>query len=78
MREVDPSVRLTITYEEGEDGWIIASVPEVAGVHSQGKTREEARANVLDALNEVLQVRFGEHPSVDPAQAEFVELRISA
>jgi predicted RNase H-like HicB family nuclease len=41
---------LTIVYESGEDGWIIASIPEVAGVFSQGRTREEARANVIDAL----------------------------
>jgi hypothetical protein len=35
---------LTIVYEPGEDGWII-SIPKVAGVFSQGRTREEARAN---------------------------------
>ena len=26
---------LTIVYEPGEDGWVIASIPEVAGVLSQ-------------------------------------------
>src|SRR5262245_5035041 len=41
---------LTIVFEPGEDGWVIASIPEVAGVFSQGRTREEARANVIDAL----------------------------
>lgn len=41
---------MTISYEPGDDGWVIASVPEVPGTHSQGRTREEARANVLDAL----------------------------
>jgi protein involved in polysaccharide export with SLBB domain len=41
---------LTIIYESGEDGWIIASIPEVDGVSSQGRTREEARTNVIDAL----------------------------
>ena len=40
----------TIVYEEDEDGWIVASIPEVPGVFSQGRTRGEARANVLDAL----------------------------
>lgn len=44
------SVEPTIVYEEDEDGWIVASIPEVAGVFSQGRTRDEARANVLDAL----------------------------
>lgn len=33
---------------------MIASIPEVAGVFSQGRTREEARANVIDALRLML------------------------
>ncbi len=41
---------LTIVYEIDEDGWHIASIPEVPGVHTQGRTRDEARKNVLDAL----------------------------
>ncbi len=41
---------LTIVYEPGEEGWLIASIPEVAGVFSQGQTREEARADIIDAL----------------------------
>ena len=45
---------MTICFEDGEDGWMIASVPEVPGTHSQGRTREEARSNVLDALEAVL------------------------
>lgn len=45
---------MTIRFEDGEDGWVIASVPEVPGTHSQGRTRGEARANVIDALETVL------------------------
>jgi predicted RNase H-like HicB family nuclease len=44
-------LHLTIVYEDGEDGWIVASVSEVPGVHSQGRTPQEARANVIDALH---------------------------
>jgi predicted RNase H-like HicB family nuclease len=51
---VAESVDLTIVYEDGEDGWVIASIPEVKGVHSQGRTREEARTNVIDALRLML------------------------
>lgn len=47
-------MHLTIVYEDGDDGWIVASIPEVKGVHSQGRTREEARANVIDALRLML------------------------
>jgi predicted RNase H-like HicB family nuclease len=41
---------LTILYEDGEDGWIVSSIPAVPGVLSQGHDRAEARENVLDAL----------------------------
>lgn len=48
------SLRLTIVYEAGDDGWVVASIPEIKGVHSQGRTREEARTNVIDALRLML------------------------
>jgi predicted RNase H-like HicB family nuclease len=48
------TLQLTIVYEEGEDGWIVASLPEIPRAHSQGRTREEAKANVLDALQVML------------------------
>jgi predicted RNase H-like HicB family nuclease len=49
-RDVSETMDLTIVYEDGDDGWIVASIPAVPGVLSQGRTREEARENVLDAL----------------------------
>ena len=50
-----PSIDFTIAFEEpGEEGWVVARVLEVPGALSQGRTREEARENVLDALRTVL------------------------
>jgi predicted RNase H-like HicB family nuclease len=49
------SVDFTISFDNpDEEGWIVARVLEVPGAMSQGKTREEARKNVLDALRTVL------------------------
>jgi len=49
------TLRLTITYDEpDEDGWIVARVIQVPGAMSQGRTREEARENVIDALRLML------------------------
>jgi predicted RNase H-like HicB family nuclease len=49
------SVDFTISFDRpDEDGWIVARVLEVPGALSQGRTREEARENVLDALSTVL------------------------
>jgi predicted RNase H-like HicB family nuclease len=48
---------MTIIFEPGDSGWFVATIPEVPGAFSQGKSREEARANVLDALNELMTAR---------------------
>jgi predicted RNase H-like HicB family nuclease len=47
------SLHLTITYERGDDGWIIARIRQVPAAVSQGRTKAEARANVVDALREL-------------------------
>jgi predicted RNase H-like HicB family nuclease len=56
-------LHLTILYEEGGDGWIVSSIPEVPGVLSQGRTQAEAREMVLDALAGMLELRAAEHQS---------------
>lgn len=56
----DP-LHLTIVYEEGDDGWIVVSIPEVPGVLSQGRTKDEAREMALDALAGMLELRASEH-----------------
>ena len=44
----------------GEDGYVVAEVPSLPGCVSQGKTRDEALANIREAIAlhvEVLQER---------------------
>lgn len=56
-----PDLHLTIVYEtDPESGWIVASIPEVPGANSQGRTREEAREMVLDALAGLSELRATE------------------
>jgi predicted RNase H-like HicB family nuclease len=67
------TIRMTIAYEEpDEDGWIVARVVEVPGALSQGRTREEARENVIDALRVMLTPDDG-----DSGQSEQLELILS-
>ncbi|MDQ3849372.1 MAG: type II toxin-antitoxin system HicB family antitoxin [Actinomycetota bacterium] len=47
-------LKLTVHYEDAGDGWMLATIPEVPGAISQGRTRKEARDNVIDALQTVL------------------------
>ncbi len=51
------AVELTIILEPGEDGFWIATIPEVPGAFSQGKTKAEARENVLSAMEELMEAR---------------------
>jgi predicted RNase H-like HicB family nuclease len=49
------SVDFTISYDSPDkEGWIVARILEVPGALSQGRAREEAKENVLDALRTVL------------------------
>ena len=47
-------VHLTIRYTDAGDGWFTAQVAEIPGAISEGSSRDEARANVLDALETLL------------------------
>ncbi len=40
----------TVTYERDEDGWWVATVQGVPGVHTQGRTIGDARHRVREAL----------------------------
>ena len=51
---MEATLQLTIHFEDAGDGWILATIPEVPGAISQGRTREEARENVIDALRTLL------------------------
>lgn len=63
---------MTIAFEEpDESGWIVAHVVEVPGAISQGRTRSEARENVIDALRLMLSP-----DDDDPSGIESVELEL--
>ena len=42
--------RYRVTYERDESGWWVASVSGVRGCHTQGRTVEEARRRIREAL----------------------------
>lgn len=50
-------MKFTITIARDEDGMYIAECPAIPGCVSQGKTGEEAQANIQDAIRECLAVR---------------------
>jgi predicted RNase H-like HicB family nuclease len=50
-------MKLCITIYQDEDGMFIAECPSIPGCISQGKTEEEAEANIRDAIRECLAAR---------------------
>ena len=47
----------TAVFERGEQGWWVATCPEIPGAVSQGKTIDEAREMLRDAIELLLEVR---------------------
>jgi len=50
-----------VLIEEGEDGYLIANVPELPGCHTQGETKEALLVNVKEAIELYLEVQDGRH-----------------
>lgn len=73
---VSESIPIQIVYEDAGDGWILARIPAVQGVMSQGRTRAEARENVLDALRLMLVPEPGS-PEAVPADADVDSLELT-
>ncbi len=47
-------MKLTAIIEEGTDGWLVGQIAEYPAAVSQGKTIDELRQNLADALLELL------------------------
>jgi predicted RNase H-like HicB family nuclease len=56
-RQEETGITYTAVLTPGEDGWICAQIAEVPEAISQGRTLEEAKANVTEALELALEWR---------------------
>lgn len=45
----------SVVYQEVEDGWIMATVPELPGAVTQGRDLTEARSMIKEAVELLLQ-----------------------
>jgi predicted RNase H-like HicB family nuclease len=66
-------MRYLVTLEY-EDGWVIGECPSLPGCVSQGRTREEAIANIREAIQLSLETRAAEGISIP----ESIEVEVSA
>lgn len=54
---MEAQVRFTAVFEAAPEGGYVAYIEEIPGVNTQGETLEEARLNLREALELVLDVR---------------------
>lgn len=50
-------MKFLVVLEKGEDGYIVAECPALPGCVSQGKSTEEALANIREAIQGIIAVR---------------------
>jgi predicted RNase H-like HicB family nuclease len=66
----------TVTYERDEDGWWVAAIDELQGVHTQSRTIAEARRRIREPLALALDDETAEEAQlideVKPAEARTV------
>jgi predicted RNase H-like HicB family nuclease len=58
MERKQPAVvrrEYTVVYQTIEDGWIMASVPELPGAVTQGRDMDEARSMIKEAVELLLE-----------------------
>ena len=67
-------MNVKVVIERGEDGFFVAHCPALKSCWSQGKTREEALANVREAIALYLEPESGELEQT--AEREVVELAL--
>ncbi len=44
-----------VVYEQLDEGWVMAMVPELPGAVTQGQSMDEARANIKEAVELLLE-----------------------
>ena len=53
---MNKKINLTFVFEKADEGGYIAYIEEIPGVNTQGETLQEAKENLFEALELVLEV----------------------
>lgn len=73
------TIQFTASIQKGENDWLVGQLQEMPEVISQGRTIEELKENLLDALQLVLEFRkeaAGKQPNPDAFMMETLELTL--
>lgn len=69
-----PSISLSVVYEPVENGWVQARIEGIPEVITAGRTKDEARELVVDALREYL---LSIRANGDALDRELLELQVA-
>ena len=69
-------MRFLVRLEQGEDGYVVAECPALPGCVSQGKTLDEALANIREAIEGIVAVR--RRHGLPVPEERLVEVEVSA
>ena len=70
------TLKIPVVFETGEDGWEVASCPTLPGCHSQGRTRDETRANIREAIRGYV-ASMRKHGVPTPSESSFEVVAVS-
>ncbi|MBN2360995.1 MAG: type II toxin-antitoxin system HicB family antitoxin [Deltaproteobacteria bacterium] len=71
------SVHVPVVLSPGEDGFVVATCPVIPGCTTQGATRDEAMANLREAIELALDCMADEGWTL-PQSYEFADITIAA
>ena len=78
MKKVRKTRRFTVVLERDEDGFYVASIPALAGCHTQGRSLDQAMRRIREAAELWLQVhrdrRGGSLPTLDLVGVQELEI----
>ncbi len=73
---VDHTIRLAILLQLDEEGFVVASCPALPGCHSQGRTKDEAVANITEAIRGYLASMREHGESIPATQLREIEVAV--
>ena len=69
-------MRFRITFQRDENGFYVVECTSLPGCFSQGKTREDALANIKDAIKGYLESLKKHKESIPSVDEELVEVKV--
>jgi antitoxin HicB len=70
-------MKFRVIIEQDEDGVFVANCPTLPGCISQGKTRDEAQANIKEAIQGYLEsLQKHDEPIPHPITEEIIEIAV--